>query len=226
MPRKVLSVAKGKTKQKQKQSQKVIVNVNTAREKRTYKRSEVTKDSTKPLKPFIPLMPSFNINQPTPQSTDLAKILGMLIPKLQTQSTLGSAIPAAKKLDTEPLQIQSIAGLKNPHESSLLSEALNAKVESNELEVATKPSGESFVASLTEEPEFDTVTTPKESTRKKYDTSKADENKAKLLNQLYNILRLSNTEQNAINITESYKTQSNTKIKEKIKNEKQLAKKI
>jgi len=121
-------ISKTKQKQKQKQSQKVIVNI--TQPKRVYRKSKLTKDEPKP---FIPLMPSFNINQPSPSpSTDLAKILGMLIPKLQTESTLGNAIPVLKK---EPVpkgkKDDGIAGLTNLYESidSLLPEALNAKVE-------------------------------------------------------------------------------------------------
>lgn len=63
-------------------------------------------------------------------------------------------------------------------------------------------------------------------TKRKYDKSKAEQNKAKLLSQLYNLLVINDTEQNARNITESYKDQSNKKIKEKINYEKQLVKKI
>jgi len=65
-----------------------------------------------------------------------------------------------------------------------------------------------------------------QSEKRKYDKSKADENKMRLLSQLYNLLTINNSIEDSRVITESYKTQSNTKIKERINNEKQAVKKI
>jgi hypothetical protein len=135
MARKIVSVAKSKTKQKQKQkqSQKVIVNI--TQPKRVYRKSKLTKDEPKP---FIPLMPSFNINQPTPSpSTDLAKILGMLIPKLQTESTLGSAIP--NKVIVEQKPKINIGGLINPTEVPSLKDAIDTTIISEKKGVFEKP---------------------------------------------------------------------------------------
>jgi len=118
-----------KQKQKQKQTQKVIVNIShPVPKKRGYKRRIDTSPKEQPRQ-FLPMMPSFNINQPQATS-DLAKLVGMLIPKLQTQSTLGSAIPVKSNIK-EPVKDEGIAGLTKLYESidSLLPEALNAKVE-------------------------------------------------------------------------------------------------
>ena len=65
-----------------------------------------------------------------------------------------------------------------------------------------------------------------QSEKRKYDKSKADENKMRLLSQLYNLLTINNSIEDSRVITESYKTQSNTKIKERINSEKQAVKKI
>jgi hypothetical protein len=132
-------ISKTKQKQKQKQSQKVIVNITPAREKRVYRKSKLTKDEPKSsTKPFIPLMPSFNINQPSPSpSTDLAKILGMLIPKLQTESTLGNAIP--NKVIVEQKPKINIGGLINPTEVPSLKDAIDTTIISEKKGVFEKP---------------------------------------------------------------------------------------
>jgi len=62
--------------------------------------------------------------------------------------------------------------------------------------------------------------------KRKYDTNKAEENKTKLLSDLYNLLLINNSQQDSLKITESYNQQSNKKIKERINSEKQLVKKI
>jgi len=149
MARKVVSVAKSKTKQKQKQkqSQKVIVNINSAKEKRVYSKSKLTKEETKQGKTFLPITPSFNINQPTPQnpsqSTDLAKILGMLIPKLQTESTLGSAISTPTQIPTSTKE--NIGGLINKKETPSFIDAINA--------VKKEPLSEAPLENIYQEPE-------------------------------------------------------------------------
>jgi hypothetical protein len=86
-----------KQKQKQKQSQKVIVNISQPKSIR-----RTTQSVQQQPKSFIPLMPSFNINPAQPQSlTELAKVFGMLIPKAQTESTLGSAIKIKEPIESE-----------------------------------------------------------------------------------------------------------------------------
>lgn len=124
-----------KQKQKQKQSQKVIVNITTARGKRDYSKSKVTKEQTKT---FLPLMPSFNINPAQPQPlSDLAKVLGMLIPKAQTESTLGSAIP--NKVIVEQKPKINIGGLINPTEVPSLGDAIDTTIISEKKGVFEKP---------------------------------------------------------------------------------------
>jgi len=61
--------------------------------------------------------------------------------------------------------------------------------------------------------------------KRKYDTSKSDTNKMRLLSQLYNLLILNYSEENTVGIVESYKFQSNKKIKEKLDYERQIARK-
>jgi hypothetical protein len=80
-------------------------------------------------KQFLPMMPSFNINPAQPQPiSDLAKVLGMLIPKVQTESALGSAIPVKTKLPEKPRK--TIGELKDPKETPSLGDAIIAsKVE-------------------------------------------------------------------------------------------------
>ena len=106
-----------KQKQKQKQKQTVIVNINQPTRKTTSKNA--------PQKQYLPLMPSFNVNQPTP-STDLAKVLGMLIPKLQTESRIAQAIPTPQTIKTLPEPI-NIGGLIDVKASPSLGDAIAEK---------------------------------------------------------------------------------------------------
>lgn len=107
-------VMKQKQKQKQKQSQKVIVNISRAKTSKEQPRS------------LLPMSPSFNINQPQ-SSSDLAKLVGLLIPKLQTESTLGKAISVPVK-NLEPKKEENkIGNLESNKKESLLFEAINNK---------------------------------------------------------------------------------------------------
>jgi hypothetical protein len=72
---------------------------------------------------------------------------------------------------------------------------------------------------------IETQTEPASKPKRKYDTSKAEENKTRLLEQLYQILLINNDEPVAMSITQSYAESSNKKIKEKINREKQLVRK-
>lgn len=117
MPKKI------KTKLKQKQQQKQTVIVNISQPKRSYKpKAPVSKPKTLSL---LPMMPSFNINQPS-QSSDLSKLVGMLIPKLQTQSTLGSSIPPPIPTDV-PIPSLSTE-LQSNIKENLLGELIENKV--------------------------------------------------------------------------------------------------
>ena len=108
-----------KQKQKQKQSQKVIVNIS---QPKTIRRT--TQSAQQQPKSFIPLMPSFNINPAQPQSiTELAKVLGLLIPKAQTESTLGSAIPKKEPIESDKTTAK-IGELVDVKESPSLGDAI------------------------------------------------------------------------------------------------------
>jgi hypothetical protein len=112
-------LVKSKQKQKQKQSQKVIVNISNPKSSRS---------SAPPQKQYLPMMPSFNINPAQPQqSTDLAKLIGFLIPKLQTNSTLASAIPVKVEIP-ETQKPVDIGGLKNSKEQPTLGAAIESAV--------------------------------------------------------------------------------------------------
>lgn len=113
-----------KKSQKQKQSQKVIVNISHPR--RAYKRRASTVSKEQP-KQYLPMMPSFNVNQPQ-QATDLAKLVGLLIPKIQTESTLAKAIPMSKVNINKPTEPE-IGGLKSSVKESSLPEAINNKIQ-------------------------------------------------------------------------------------------------
>jgi len=114
-----------KQKQKQKQNQKVIVNIS---QPKTIRRT--TKSAQQQPRQYLPLMPSFNINPAQPQSiSELAKVLGMLIPKAQTESTLGSAIPKKEPIESEAtvgkaLPKAKIGELVDVKESSSLGDAI------------------------------------------------------------------------------------------------------
>jgi hypothetical protein len=213
-------VVKSKMKQKQKQSQNVIVNISQPKTVRRTLTKSIVQKKEQP-KQYLPMTPSFNINQAQPQpATDLAKLIGMLIPKLQTESTLGSSIPLKATLPNKPTT--NIGGLVNKLEIPTLGDAIEAnKVETPEKENVTLTSIEPTLENtLGEETSAEEMGRPK-----KYDTSKGDQNKFKLLSQLYGLLIINETEENARRITDSFKLQSNKKIKEKINYEKQ-AKKI
>jgi len=148
------SKTKQKQKQKQKQSQKVIVNV-TQPIRRT-----VTTSKNAPQKSFLAQMPSFNINQPTPSPlTDLTKIIGLLVPRLQTESRLGSAIPTMKpptELSPEPINIGGLTDLKSSPTLGDAIEAIRIKQEP-ELELnkpeKIQPSIKSYFKPIDEESE-------------------------------------------------------------------------
>lgn len=118
--------SKTKQKQKQKQSQKVIVNIN-----QSSRRGGGSKKTTE--KSMTPLMPSFNINQPTPSPLpDLTKLLGFLSPILQTHSRLGNAVsttvlPPARGIET-PTEPVNVGGLVNPKETPSFEQAIENKV--------------------------------------------------------------------------------------------------
>lgn len=115
-------------------SQNVNVYVTKPTTTRTIKVKEVVKE---PVRQLLPMMPSFNINQPVPQSqsqsqsSDLAKILGFLIPKKETESTLGESIKTpiqkpAEEVDKSPV----FAGLSENKKESSIAEAVNNKIQS------------------------------------------------------------------------------------------------
>ena len=143
-------VVKSKMKQKQKQSQKVIVNISQPKSSRS---------SVQPRQ-YLPLMPSFNINPAQPQPlADLAKLFGMLAPKLQSESTLGSAIPVKTKIPESEVKPVVIGEFKNPTEVPTLGEAVKLSIppkpESLKLGQGTFniPSGEPVNLKLPPKPE-------------------------------------------------------------------------
>jgi hypothetical protein len=78
-------------------------------------------------KQFLPMMPSFNINPAQPQPiSDLAKVIGMLIPKTQTESTLGVSIPDKPK--TPVPRKTNIGGLIDKKDVPSLGDAIKATV--------------------------------------------------------------------------------------------------
>jgi len=128
---KKVTKTKTKQKQKQRQSQKVIVNIS---QPKTYSRRTVSKVEQQP-KSFIPLMPSFNINPAQPQPiSDLAKVLGMIIPKIQTETNLGSSIPISKPIASEKPK-KNIGGLIDVKETPSLEEAIKSKVNTTPTEI-------------------------------------------------------------------------------------------
>lgn len=152
-----------KTKQKQKQSQsqklqkqsqRVIVNVTQA------SRRTGTTSKNAPQKSFLAQMPSFNVNQPTPSPLpDLTKILGLLVPRLQTESRLGSAIPTMKpqtEVSPEPINIGGLTDLKSSPTLGDAIEAVRIKQEP-ELELnkpeKIQPSIKSYFKPIDEESE-------------------------------------------------------------------------
>jgi hypothetical protein len=109
------------------QSQNVIINLPSRTSKpQTQKTQEQPKQ-------YLPLMPSFNINPAQPQPiSDLAKVLGMLIPKVQTESTLGSSIPAKSKVPEKPKV--NIGGLIDVKDTPSLADAIASKVDEKPIE--------------------------------------------------------------------------------------------
>lgn len=77
----------------QSQHQHITVNISKPASRRTSQPSKAKAQEKEQPKSYMSMMPSFNVNQPQP-SSDLAKLVGLLIPKLQTESTLAKAIPA------------------------------------------------------------------------------------------------------------------------------------
>jgi len=136
----VASSAKSKTIT---QSQNVIINLPSRTSKpRTQKTQEQTKQ-------YLPLMPSFNINPAQPQPiSDLAKVLGMLIPKVQTESTLASSIPAKSKVPEKPKV--NIGGLIDVKDSPSLADAIASKIDEKPIE--TEPILPEKTTELEEEP--------------------------------------------------------------------------
>jgi len=109
---------KMKQKQKQKQSQKVIVNISQPKSIR-----RTTQSTQQQQKQYLPLMPSFNINPAQPQSiSELAKVFGMLIPKAQTESTLGSAVKIKEPIEEKPKA--KIGDLINVKDAPSLADAI------------------------------------------------------------------------------------------------------
>lgn len=109
---------KQKQKQRQKQSQNITINVSQPKDK---------------SKSSQPITPSFTFNQPQPiaqSSNDLAKILGLLIPKLQTESKIGLSIPAPvhSSVKTDIVESPKIAELVSNKKESLIGNALDYKI--------------------------------------------------------------------------------------------------
>ncbi len=138
MARKI--VKKLKQKQKQKQKQTVIVNI-------TQPTRRASSKNAPPQKPFIPLMPSFNINQPVPAPLpDLAKSIGLLSPALQTQSKLGTAINTAVQPPLNPVEpltraigTQTIGSLMNPLYAPTMGQAVQYATKEPVAEKPPKP---------------------------------------------------------------------------------------
>jgi hypothetical protein len=125
------------------QSQNVIINLPSRTSKpRTQKTQEQPKQ-------YLPLMPSFNINPAQPQPiSDLAKVLGMLIPKVQTESTLGSSIPTKSKVPEKPKV--NIGGLIDVKDTPSLADAIASKIDEKPIE--TEPILPEKTIELEEEP--------------------------------------------------------------------------
>lgn len=109
----------------QSQHQHITVNISKPSSRRTSQPSKAKPQEKEQPKSYMSMMPSFNVNQPQPAS-DLAKLVGLLIPKLQTESTLAKAIP------TNPIiapvsKKPKIADLKSNIDESTLGIAIDTK---------------------------------------------------------------------------------------------------
>lgn len=217
-----------KNVQKQKQTQSVVVNIMHPKSKaKSIAKKTTIKEQPKTLAPF-PMMPSFNINQPTP-STDLAKLLGLLIPKLQTESSLGSSIP-------KPIQVpiveekQQFPGFTNHNKyESLLDQALNNKIEESVTSASAAAEPVRLYISGEEVPEenlqIEELPSESQGERRKYDKSKTDINKQSLLAELLDIITPSYSDEEITNIMSEYQDRSQKDIKDRIASEKQLRRK-
>jgi len=133
-------------------------------------------------------------------------------PLSKTSTTFGSPVPPTITTPKEYLTIET----QTEHNASALGKPSKASKKKQLIIEEDEP----ISVGMPEEPQ------PLVSEKRKYDTSKADENKMRLLSQLYNLLVVNYSPTDAVNISESYKTQSNKRIKDRINNEKQLVKKI
>jgi hypothetical protein len=115
--KKTTITAKKTTKQKQsekqkqqKQSQEIIVNITNPK--------TIRRTAQQQPKQYLPT--------PSQPLTDLAKVLGMLIPKIQTESTLGASIPDKPKAPVP--RKTNIGGLVNSKDVPSLGDAIKATV--------------------------------------------------------------------------------------------------
>lgn len=120
-------IVKRKTKKpatmQQSQKQNIIINVTKPATK-----SRTT--SKQPVKQLLPMMPSFNVNQPV-QPNDLSRILGLLDRRLQTETKLFTpAYNTIPNVPSEPTQtqlnpIEETTNFKNIKTELPLGEAVN-----------------------------------------------------------------------------------------------------
>jgi hypothetical protein len=120
-------IVKRKTKKpatmQQSQKQNIIINVTKPATK-----SRTT--SKQPVKQLLPMIPSFNVNQPV-QPNDLSKILGLLDRRLQTETKLFTpAYNTIPNVPNEPTQtqlnpIEETTNFKNIKTELPLGEAVN-----------------------------------------------------------------------------------------------------
>lgn len=117
------------------QTQTQNVTVNISKPSTTARKPPVTQPVTQSTSTggsargfALPMAPSFNVNQPS-QTNDLAKLIGLINTKLETDSKLGAALSTKAEAAKEPPKpvkpSKNIGGLKDPTESVSLGDAVD-----------------------------------------------------------------------------------------------------